>query len=193
MKKQAFLLVVSVLVFVSLTVSIPSTISNTINSNPEVFAQSSVSTDTSNNTTSSSSTDIASSGNQSNATSGMSIQQLNDLMKQLASSDKPDDIATLAYIYGFPLVSVMRTIDYTTNPNLPAGPGRGPENTFNHFRNFPNASFTDIVRPNVDTLYSNAYIDLKNSPLVLQVPPIADRYYSLQFVDAYSNKPLYWK
>jgi hypothetical protein len=47
-------------------------------------------------------------------------------MKQLASSDKPDDIATLVYIYGFPLVSVMRTIDYTTNPNLPAGPGRGP-------------------------------------------------------------------
>lgn len=168
--------------------SIPSTVSNTINSNLEAFAQSS---DTSSNTTSSninnSATNVTSSVNLSNTTSGMSIQQLDDVIKQLASSDRPEDTATLAYIYGFPLVSVVRTIDYTTNPNLPAGPGRGPENTFNHFRDFPTPNFTDIVRPNVDTLYSNVYIDLKNSPLVLQVPPIADRYYSLQFVDAYSN------
>jgi hypothetical protein len=112
-------------------------------------------------------------------------------MKQLALSDEPDDIASLAYIWGFPLVSVIRTADFTTSPNIPTGPGRGPENTFNHFRVFPNANFTDIVRPNVDTLYSIAYLDLENGPLILQIPPIADRYYSLQFVDAYSNNFLY--
>jgi hypothetical protein len=86
---------------------------------------------------------------------------------------------------------VIRTADFTTSPNLPPGPGRGPVNTFNHFRDFPNANFTDIVRPNVDTLYSIAYLDLENESLVLQIPPIADRYYSLQFIDAYSNNFLY--
>lgn len=88
---------------------------------------------------------------------------------------------------GFPLVSVIRTSNYTTSPNIPPGPGRGPLNTLNDFRTFPNASFTDIVRINVDTLYSTAYLDLENGPLVLQIPPIADRYYTVQFTDAYTN------
>jgi hypothetical protein len=53
-------------------------------------------------------------------------------MKQLALSNKPDDIATLAYMWGFLLVNVIRTADFTTSPNIPPDPGRGPENTFNH-------------------------------------------------------------
>jgi hypothetical protein len=147
-----------------------------------------------NNTTSSvpaSSNNSNIAANQSNVTATMSTQQLDNIMKQLASSDKPDDIATLAYIWGFPLVNVIRTADFTTSPNVPPGPGRGPENTFSHFRDFPNSNFTDVVRPNVDTLYSIAYLDLENGPLKLQIPPIADRYYSLQFIDAYSNNYLY--
>jgi DNA sulfur modification protein DndE len=127
-----------------------------------------------------------------NATSSSSPSGLDKKMQELLSSNDPKDIATLAYIYGFPLVGVVRTADYTTSPNLPPGPGRGPVNTFNHFRVFPNAGFRDIVRPNVDTLYSTGYLNLKKEPLVLQVPPIpADRYYSLQFIDAYSNNFLY--
>ncbi len=125
--------------------------------------------------------------NQSNGITTMTVQQLDGIMKQLLASDKPDDIATLSYIWGFPLVNVERSIDFTTSPNIPEGPGRGPENTFNHFRVFPDSNFTDIVRPNVDTLYSTAYLDLKNGPLVITVPAIPDRYYSLQFIDAYSN------
>ena len=54
-----------------------------------------------------------------------------------------------------------------------------------------NASFTDVVRPNADTLYSSVFIDLNKEPLVLQVPPISDRYYTLQFLDAYTNNFMY--
>lgn len=115
------------------------------------------------------------------------IEQLNAKMAEISTSNKPEDLATLAYVYGFPLVSVIRTVDFTTSPNIPEGPGRGPINTFSYIRDFPNSSFTDIVRPNVDTLYSTGYFDLSKEPLVLTVPPIADRYYSLQFIDAYSN------
>jgi len=122
-----------------------------------------------------------------NTTSSAAALDLESKMQQLTNSNDPTDIATLAYIYGFPLVNVIRTVDFTTSPNIPPGSGRGPINTINHFRDFPNANFTDVVRPNVDTLYSASYVHLSKGPLALKVPPIADRYYSFQFVDAYSN------
>ena len=63
---------------------------------------------------------------------------------------------------------------------------RGPINTFLFLRNLVNASFTDVVSPNADTLYGPAYIDLKNGPLVLNfLAP--DRYYTIQFLDAFDN------
>ena len=34
------------------------------------------------------------------------------------------------------------------------------------------------------------YLDLKNQPLVMKVPAIADRYFVIQFLDAYDNVPL---
>lgn len=122
-----------------------------------------------------------------NATSSSGASGLEAKMQQLTNSNDATDIATLAYIFGFPLVNVIRTVDFITSPNMPPGAGRGPINTINHFRDFPDANFTDVVRPNVDTLYSAGYLDLSKGPLVLTVPPIADRYYSFQFVDAYSN------
>jgi DNA sulfur modification protein DndE len=112
-------------------------------------------------------------------------------MAELQSSNDPTDIATLAYIWGYPMVSQVRTIDYSTSPNVPPALGRGPINTFNNFRTYPTSNFTDIVRLNVDTLYSLGYLDLGKEPLVLQVPPISGRYYTLQFIDAYTNNFLY--
>jgi hypothetical protein len=127
-----------------------------------------------------------SSASVTNATSS-GASDLDAKMQQLTNSNDPTDIATLAYIYGFPLVAVIRTADFSTNPDTPPAPGRGPINTFNHFREFPNSNFTDIVRVNLDTLYSTAYLNMSKEPLVLKVPPITDRYFTLQFIDAYSN------
>jgi hypothetical protein len=130
----------------------------------------------------------------SNATANDSqsqIEQLNKTMAELESSNNPHDIATLAYIWGYPLVSVVRLVDYSSSPNVPAAPGRGPINTFSSFPSFPTSNFTDIVSINVDTLYSFGLLNLKKEPVVLQVPPISGRYYTLQFIDAYSNNFLY--
>jgi hypothetical protein len=126
-----------------------------------------------------------SSASQSPAT--MSSGQLNEEMKKLATSDNPVDIATLAYIWGYPLVIKVRTYDYAISPNIPPGPLRGPVNTIAHARDLLDASYTDVVRPNQDTLYSVSYLDLMNKSLILQVPPMSDRYYVLQFTDAYTN------
>lgn len=47
--------------------------------------------------------------------------------------------------------------------------------------------FKDVVTPNVDTVYCAAFLDLSQSPVVLNVPDTNDRYYVMQIMDAYSN------
>lgn len=79
-----------------------------------------------------------------NATSSTALD-LNQTMAELESSNDPTDIATLAYIYGFPLVSVVRLVDYDSSPNVPPGPGRGPINTFSSFPNFPTPNLRTLL------------------------------------------------
>ena len=43
------------------------------------------------------------------------------------------------------------------------------------------------VRPNVDTLYSNVYYNIENEPLVIHVPAGIDRYFTIQFIDSYTD------
>ena len=108
-------------------------------------------------------------------------------MAQLSSSNKPEDVVTLAYIWGFPLVTMERQFHFVTSPNVLPGVGRGPANTISCARNLVNASFTDVVSPNSDTVYCQTQFDLKNEPIVLVVPPITDRYSTFEFLDAYTN------
>ena len=117
------------------------------------------------------------------------IEQLNTKMAQISSSNNPADIATLAYIWGFSLVTMDRQFNFVTSPNVPpVGVGRGPANTITCARDLQNANATDVVSPNSDTLYCFVHFDLKKEPVVLVVPPVAaDRYYTFEFLDAYTN------
>ncbi len=101
-----------------------------------------------------------------------------------------DDLRTLsreAYVYLYPLV----TMDVTRRQalNTPAGtkPGFGPPNEFHHLRAFPPADFRGVVRPNFDTLYSSAWLDLTAGPVVLRAPDTADRYYMLPLIDMWTD------
>jgi len=58
-------------------------------------------------------------------------------------------------------------------------------------RTLANASITTVVSPNDDTLYGSAWLDLTSEPVVLKVPPISDRYYTFQLLDAYTNDYAY--
>jgi hypothetical protein len=62
-----------------------------------------------------------------------------------------------------------------------------PINQFANVPMFPNAAFKQVVRANVDTLYSSAFLDLTNEPLVLSVPDTHGRYYLLPMCDAWTN------
>jgi hypothetical protein len=89
-----------------------------------------------------------------------------------------------AAIYGLPLVMMDITMRNFTNTPSPRG---APANQFLHERAFPPASFKQVVRVNVDTLYSSAFLDLSRQPLVLSVPDTHGRYHLLPLMDAWTN------
>jgi hypothetical protein len=62
-----------------------------------------------------------------------------------------------------------------------------PINHFQHLRTFPDHTFTDVVTPNADTLYSLAWLDLTEEPQILSVPAVGRRYYIMQMLDAWTN------
>jgi hypothetical protein len=56
-------------------------------------------------------------------------------------------------------------------------------NTIFHKRALSDSDDAAVVRPNVDTLYSVAAIDLSNQDVVVTVPAISGRYYVFPFYD----------
>jgi hypothetical protein len=95
---------------------------------------------------------------------------------------KADHIAlgAQAYIFGYPLV----IMDLTRRN---AAAVIGPENHLRRVREFPSASFKEVVRPNVDTLYTTAFIDMALGPWVFEMPANTERYEVMPFMDAWSN------
>ena len=54
-------------------------------------------------------------------------------------------------------------------------------------RTFPPADFRAVVRPNFDTLYANAWLDLTNGPVLLHAPDTDDRYHMLPMLDMWTD------
>jgi hypothetical protein len=92
------------------------------------------------------------------------------MMSRSDQSGELFEIAVEAYTYLYPLVIMDVTRRQATNAEVGKFPGRGPANTLVHMRRFPEAGFRDVVRPNFETLYSAAWLDLSDGPLVLHVP-----------------------
>ncbi|MFC7956347.1 DUF1254 domain-containing protein [Rhodococcoides kroppenstedtii] len=60
-------------------------------------------------------------------------------------------------------------------------------NVFRHERETATASFDQFRVPNVDTVYSNGWLDLTDGPVTIDLPDFGSRYYTLEFLDANSN------
>ncbi len=96
-------------------------------------------------------------------------------------------IGVQAYIYAYPLVLMDVTRRVATNVPAPTGKGRAPLNQLDHARAFPTPDYKDVVRPNADTLYSTAWLDLAKEPILLAVPDTNGRYYLLSLHDAWTD------
>ncbi|GAA0472365.1 DUF1254 domain-containing protein [Streptomyces olivaceiscleroticus] len=96
--------------------------------------------------------------------------------------------AVNAYLYGYPLVLTQATRQLSTNVTRPdAATNQAPPNRFVTSKNVPGPAFRTVVSPNVDTLYSSAWLDLKAGPVVLHVPDTHGRYYLMPILSAWTD------
>lgn len=115
-----------------------------------------------------------------------------DLNSPASMIPSPDSVAgtppgvtlsavTDAYIYGYPILLMDQTRkSFLCEPNVTV-------NAFQHVYDTPDDTFTTIVSPNVDTLYSSAFLDLTHGPILLGLPPTDGRYQLAALFDAWTN------
>ena len=103
-------------------------------------------------------------------------------------ADAASEIQTLleeAYLYAFPLVLVDATKTVSTNAKTPSA-NRAPVNQFIHARKLLDASSRTVVSPNVDTIYTQAWLDVSAEPQIYVVPE-TDRFFNVHVLDAWTN------
>jgi hypothetical protein len=95
-------------------------------------------------------------------------------------------LATDAYIYGYPLVTMEMTRRVITNVAEPVGT-RGPMGQIIKLRKYPDASFRDVTAPNADTLYTTSFFDVGKEPWVLTIPDMNGRYALFPMLDGWTT------
>jgi hypothetical protein len=103
------------------------------------------------------------------------------------TEDQARAIATDAYLYFYPLVTMDITRKQFTNIEPGKEFGKGPANMFVNVPAYPPADFKGVVRSNFDTLYSIAWLDLTQEPLIVSAPDTDGRYYMLPMLDMWTD------
>jgi hypothetical protein len=94
------------------------------------------------------------------------------------AAESPQALAALGVVYALPLVEM-----YATRRRAEAV---GMGGRFLHSPRLSDATSRAVTTPNVDTLYSSAWIDLAQGPARIALPVSSD-YFSLALMDAWSN------
>jgi hypothetical protein len=103
-----------------------------------------------------------------------------------------------AYIWGFPWIYLTqlawlwtsaggRAVIQASGKKAPSA----PVNTIFNVQALVTPETSDGGSPNVDTLYSTAWLDLSREPLVLSVPAVRDRFYSIELASISSDNFAY--
>ena len=88
--------------------------------------------------------------------------------------------AEVGYVYGLPLVELHDTVRQFRF-----------RNTIVSVAALTTPESRRVVSPNVDTAYSVGWLSLTQGPLVIDVPNTAGRFYTFQFMDAFTNSFAY--
>ncbi len=91
-----------------------------------------------------------------------------------------------AYTYVFPLMMTDATKMSATNTEQPDLVGHAPVNQLIHAQKLATAESKLVVTPNVDTVYTQAWIDVNEEP-IFYVLPETDRFCKVQILDAWTN------
>lgn len=90
-----------------------------------------------------------------------------------------------AYVGLFPLYEMARlryqAIENTSNPN------RHDLHSFRHSRRLADHTARTVTAPNNDTLYSSARLDLRYGPVLVELPAMEGRYYSLHVMNFHTD------
>jgi hypothetical protein len=104
-----------------------------------------------------------------------------------ANAANTRSIAMQAYLHAFPAFLHMRQLTEFIQGRQYMAPNENPLGGWFLMRKLADTT-TTTVSPNVDTLYGATYLMLdQQGPMVLSVPSIDDRYYSIALLDAYFN------
>jgi hypothetical protein len=107
--------------------------------------------------------------------------------QQMVTEQEAYEIGVESYHYLYPLI--LSDVTRRVLTSLPSGvkPGTGPMNEFHHVPAFPTADHREVVRPNFDTLYSIAWLDLTEGPVTISMPDTGGRYYLLPLMDMWND------
>ena len=101
-----------------------------------------------------------------------------------------------AYIWGYPMVVMRRSRDaMTKGGDAPVTPDQfnqsgklfAPVNQMASAWGMLGPKFSAVQSGNADTLYSVTWFDSSDEPYVLHLPDAEGRYYTYQFIDAWTN------
>ena len=110
--------------------------------------------------------------------------------KEAQGSGRPDQdhllsLAVEAYLFGFASVEMFRTMDDLARAERN---GLGLDfNRFTHARRLAASDSKWLAAPNTEMLYSNAWLDLSQGPVLLEIPDMGSRYYVVQLLDFFAN------
>ena len=92
------------------------------------------------------------------------------------------------YIYGYPIVDLLKQQHNETHRVRADQPVAAPVNTIAVYPGVLTPATQGQLRAaNSDTLYLNAWVDLSHGPVLLEVPEMGRRYYTLAFMDLYAK------
>ena len=92
-----------------------------------------------------------------------------------------------AFTFLFPLVLMDVTRETSTNTLKPTSV-KAPANQWMHAAKLCTAEDKLVVTPNVDTIYSQAWLDLSKGPILMTVPE-SDRFLNVEVLDAWTDAP----
>lgn len=100
------------------------------------------------------------------------------------TEQKPEAVAERAYLYGLQQAIFYGQRWIYTQNDAETNDIYSGLNRFFWVRKQITPDFP-VVTPNATTLYGSGFLDLRDGPVVIEVPEITDRYFSVQIMDPY--------